>query len=122
MRELSLPPMQVVVKPTARQHSVTDAEIRSVIEHFITRYPINAAFDPTANAYMYVGRIGGEPWIEVATEETERVEVFHAMLLTKAVAEDLFRISRGSLDLRGMLSGQRPYVGPQTEPIDWPLG
>lgn len=122
MRELSLPPMQVVVKPTARQHSVTDAEIRSVIEHFITRYPINAAFDPTANAYMYVGRIGGEPWIEVATEETARVEVFHAMLLTKAVAEDLFRISRGSLDLRGMLSGQRPYVGPQTEPIDWPLG
>ncbi len=114
--------MQVVVKPTARQHSVTDAEIRSVIEHFITRYPINAAFDPTANAYMYVGRIGGEPWIEVATEETARVEVFHAMLLTKAVAEDLFRISRGSLDLRGMLSGQRPYVGPQTEPIDWPLG
>ncbi|WP_220096307.1 hypothetical protein [Mycolicibacterium austroafricanum] len=110
------------MKPTARQHSVTDAEIRSVIEHFITRYPINAAFDPTANAYMYVGRIGGEPWIEVATEETARVEVFHAMLLTKAVAEDLFRISRGSLDLRGMLSGQRPYVGPQTEPIDWPLG
>lgn len=113
--------MRIIIKPTARKHSVTDHEMRSVIEHYEVRHPINASFDPQLNTYMYVGRIGNEPWLEVGTEETDQIEVFHAMLLTQAVADDVYANTGGSVDLRGCLTGQRPHIGPQAQPVHWPV-
>lgn len=82
--------------------------MRSTIEHCVARY---------------VGHIAHEPWIAVDTEETESevCEVFHAMVLTKSVAEKVFELTAGDLDLRGVLVGHRAHIGPQEKPVTWPL-
>ena len=115
--------MRITISPKARQHSVTDEEMRSIVEHPEVRYPVVASFDAEADAYMYVGHIGNEPWLEVGAEQTgtESCVVFHAMLLTKAIAEKVFEVTAGQLDLRQLLVGQRAHVGPQIKPVIWPL-
>lgn len=61
--------------------------------------------------------------LEVGTEETETdlCVVFHAMVLTRAVAQKVFVVTAGELDLRQILVGQRPHIGPQVKPVIWQL-
>lgn len=85
-----------------------------MISHPLLRYAITTAY-PDADTYMFIGKIGNEPWIEVAAEDVdgEFWDVFHAMLLTARVAQDAYNLSGGVIDLRGELVTQRPFIGPQ---------
>ena len=100
--------------PHAWQHSITGDEMRAVISYPLLRYAIITPY-PDADSYMFVGQVGQEPWIEVATEDEDGKTwaVFHSMLLTEKTANGIYDISRGAIDLRGQVVGQRPFIGPQ---------
>lgn len=106
--------MRIEYLPTAWQHSITGAEIRAVISHPLLRYAITTAY-PDADTYMFIGRIGNEPWIEVGAEDEDGLvwDVFHAMLLTPRVAQEAYDLSGGVIELRDELVTQRPFIGPQ---------
>lgn len=106
--------VRILCAPTAWQHGITGDEIRATITYPLLRYGITTAF-PDAETYMFVSRIGNEPWIEVAAEDEDgdTWSVFHAMLLTGRSAREVYHVSGGIIDLRGSLSQQRPYIGPQ---------
>ncbi len=88
--------------------------MRAVISYPLLRYAITTPY-LDANAYMFVGRIAQQPWIEVAAEDEdgETWAVFHSMLLTKRTANDVYDISEGTIDLRHQVVGQRAFIGPQ---------
>ncbi|GFG75415.1 hypothetical protein MBOT_27800 [Mycobacterium botniense] len=101
--------------PSAWQHSITSDEIRAVISYPLLRYGITTVY-ADADTYMFVGnRVNNEPWIEVAAEDQDGHTwvVFHAMMLTLRVADEVYDISGGIIDLRSDLSPQRPYIGPR---------
>ena len=101
--------------PTAWQHSIAGDEIRAGISYPLLRYGITTAY-PDADTYMFVGGgIDNEPWIEIAAEDEDghTWAVFHAMMLTPRVAQEVYDISNGAIDLRNDLSPQRLYIGPQ---------
>jgi hypothetical protein len=81
----------------------------------LLRYAITTAALPEADAYMFVGRVNNEPWIEVAAEDVDGTlwAVFHAMILRARIADEVFQISGGTIDMRNDLAPQRPYIGPQ---------
>ncbi len=102
------------VLPHGWQHSITKGEMWAVISNPLLRFGITTGF-PDAETYMFVGRIGQEPWIEVAAEDEdgETWAVFHAMILTPRVSAMVFDVSGGAIDLRGECASQRPFIGPQ---------
>lgn len=106
--------MRIEPLPTAWQHSITGDEIRTVISYPLLRYGITTAY-LDADTYMFVGKIDDQPWIEVAAEDEygHTWAVFHAMILTPRVADEVYVVSGGVIDLRNDLATQRPYIGPQ---------
>ena len=88
--------------------------MRAVISFPLLRYAIITPY-PDADSYMFVGRVGQEPWIEVAAEDEdgETWAVFHSMLITEKTASDIYGISGGAIDLRGQVVRQRLFIGPQ---------
>jgi hypothetical protein len=106
--------VEIECQPTAWQYSVTGDEIRAIITYPLLRYGITTTH-PDADTYMFIGRINNEPWIEVAAEDVDGITwaVFHAMILTPRVANEVYEISGKTIDLRNDLSPQRPYIGPQ---------
>jgi hypothetical protein len=108
--------VRIKVLPTGWQHSITGDEIRAVISYPLVRYGITTAY-PDADTYMFVARIESQPWIEVAAEDEDghTWAVFHAMILTARVANEVYEISGEIIDLRDDLSPQRPDIGSQYE-------
>jgi len=94
-----------------RQHSITDDEIRAIIAFPLLRYGITTAY-PEADTYMFGGRVKDEPWIEVAAEDDngDTWHVFHAMILTRRVAREVYKITGGTVDLRNEIAPQRPFI------------
>lgn len=111
---LQLSGVRIEILPHAWQHSITGDEVRAVISYPLLRYAIITSY-PDADAYMFVGQVGQEPWIEVAAEDEdgETWVVFHSMLLTERTANDTYDLSGGAIDLRGQVVGQRRFIGPQ---------
>lgn len=111
---ITLSYVRIEILPAGWQNSLTGDEIRAIITYPLLRYAITTAY-PDADTYMFVGRIDNEPWIEVAAEDEEGINwaVFHAMILTTRVAQEVYEISGGVIDLRDELSPQRPHIGPQ---------
>jgi len=108
--------VRIVVNASALAHGIAADEIRAVITYSLLRYRISSRIYPDAINTMFIGRIDNEPYIEVAAENisNDEWEVFHAMLLTKAIAQEVYDLSHGEYDLRGEVTDfQRPYIGPQ---------
>ncbi|MFT4086161.1 MAG: hypothetical protein QM658_03250 [Gordonia sp. (in: high G+C Gram-positive bacteria)] len=74
--------MRITITPSARQHGITDDEIRAVITYPIARQSIPARRHP-ADLYLYAGAADGrQPHIEVIADHIDDdTIVFHAMLL-----------------------------------------
>lgn len=108
--------VRISCAPTAWQHSITGDEIRATITYPALRYGVTTSF-ADADTYMFVSRIGNEPWIEVAAEDEngDTWSVFRAMLLTDRVAREVYQVSGKVIDLRDSVPQQRPYIGPQYE-------
>lgn len=110
--------VRIEILPVARQHSLLDEELRAAIEYPLFRYAITTRY-PDANTYMFVARIENQACIEVAAEDEDGIEwaVFHGMMLTAARAREVHEHSHGTIDLRNDVPIQRPFIGPQTEPV-----
>lgn len=108
--------MAIEIYPTGRQHSIAAAEIFMVITYPLFRYAITTPGFEHLATFMFIGRIDNEAPIEVAANDIDGTTwvVFHAMLLTNRVANDVYNISGGATDLRGDVADkQRPFIGPQ---------
>ncbi|GAA1718771.1 MAG: hypothetical protein Q7T31_12370 [Dietzia sp.] len=102
--------MKVVIYASARRHGITDAEIRAVLEHPIVRYRLAPRTGPQAKLLRMVGDPDGGALIEVVVDRVggEELHVFHAMLLTAAVAREVLEATGGNLDLSdGVSRSQR---------------
>lgn len=93
--------VKVVIYGSARRHGVADAEIRTVVAHPIVRYGVVPRAEPEAKLIRLVGDTNGGPLIEVVADQVEpdELHVFHAMLLTVAVAREVFDATGGAVDL-----------------------
>ena len=98
--------MKVVIYASGRRHGIADAEIRAVVEHPIVRYRLAPRSEPDAQLVRMVGDPDGGPLVEVVADLVDSVElhVFHAMLLTSAVAREGLEATGGHLDLTGGVS------------------
>ena len=83
--------MRIEIAPSARQHLITDDEIRNAINFPVARQPIAARGRPAAPV-LYVGAVGNEPHIEVIADHLldGKAIVFHAMILRPSVYRDHF--------------------------------
>ncbi len=75
--------VRIEITSRARQHGITDDEIRSVVSFPVARQAIPAR-RPLAELFLYVGAVDEhQPHIEVIADHTDTTEavVFHAMLL-----------------------------------------
>lgn len=93
--------MKVVIYASARRHGIADTEIRAVLEHPIVRYRLAHRSEPDAQLVRMVGDPEGGPLVEVVADRVDSGElhVFHAMLLTSAVAREVLEATGGHLDL-----------------------
>lgn len=98
--------MKVVVYASARRHGIADTEIRAVLEHPIVRYRIAPRAEPDAQLIRMVGDPDAGPLVEVVADhvDVDEMHVFHAMLLTPAVAREVLEATGGHLDLSGGVS------------------
>lgn len=102
--------------PHARQHSIAQREMQTIVEFPRLRYTITTKSFPDADTYMFVGNVAeDEPWIEVAAEDQagDTWVVFHAMMLTPRTASEIYAYTEGAVDLRNQCPRQRPFIGPQ---------
>lgn len=95
-----------MIYASARRHGIADTEIRAVLEHPIVRYRLAARLEPDAQLVRMVGDPDGGPLVEVVADQVDSGElhVFHAMLLTSAVAREVLEATGGHLDLSGGVS------------------
>lgn len=98
--------MKVVIYASARRHGIADTEIRAVVEHPLVRYRIAPRGDPDAQLVRMIGDPNGGPLVEVVADrvDADELHVFHAMLLTAAVAREVLEATGGLLDLSGDVS------------------
>ena len=101
--------VKVVIYASARRHGITGAEIRAVVEHPIVRYRLAPRVEPDAQLVRMVGDPGGGPMVEVVADrvDADELHVFHAMLLTSAVAREVLEATGGHLDLTSGISGRQ---------------
>ncbi|MCZ4539148.1 hypothetical protein O4090_01240 [Dietzia kunjamensis] len=101
--------MKAVIYASARRHGVADAEIRAVLAHPIVRYGLVPRADPEAKLVRMVGDMNGGALIEVVADQIEQDElhVFHAMLLTAAVAREVLVATGGAVDLIDEVSARQ---------------
>ncbi|MCH9761759.1 MAG: hypothetical protein K0U75_14075 [Actinomycetia bacterium] len=79
--------MRIRIRGSAREHGITDAEIRAVVSFRALTAPL-AARKPGAQPQFYTGPANpNEPWIEIIADlaEADVVDVFHAMMLRPSV-------------------------------------
>ncbi|WP_152427923.1 hypothetical protein [Dietzia sp. UCD-THP] len=83
--------MKAVIYASARRHGIEDAEIRAV---------------PGAQLVRLVGDLDGGPLTEVVADQVDgdELHVFHAMLLTSAVAREVFEVTGEQIDLSSGVS------------------
>ncbi|WP_166905934.1 hypothetical protein [Mycobacterium sp. DL440] len=108
--------MAIDIQPTGWQHSITATEIFAIIAYPLFRYAITTPGFEHLATFMFVGRINNETPIEVAANDVDGQTwaVFHAMLLTTRVANEVLEVSQGAKDLRNDVAAkQRPFIGPQ---------
>lgn len=79
----------MVIYASARRHGIADTEIRTVVEHPIVRYRLAPHAEPYA---QLVGVVADQV-------DGDELHVFHAMLLTPAVAREVLEATGGHLDL-----------------------
>ena len=109
--------VRIEIHSHARKHSITDAEIRTVINHYELRVSVESNLtDIDADDYLYVGRNSdNEPHIEVVADHIDpsAAVAFHAMMLRPVT------VARYALDLfiTPDYAPQRPYIGPRAEPL-----
>lgn len=98
--------MKVVIYESARRHGISDSEVRAVVDHPIVRYRIAPRAEPDAQLVRMVGDQDGGPLVEVVADDVgvDELHVFHAMLLTPAVAREVLEATGGHLDLSGGVS------------------
>lgn len=91
----------MVIYASARRHGIADSEIRAVLEHPIVRYRLTPRSEPDAQLIRMVGDPHGGPLVEVVADQmdAEELHVFHAILLTAAVAREVLEATGGHLDL-----------------------
>jgi hypothetical protein len=91
----------VVIYEAAHRHGIADTEIRATVEHPIVRYRLAPRLDPDAQLVRMVGDPDGGPLVEVVADlvNADELHVFHAMLLTSAVAREVLEATGGHLDL-----------------------
>lgn len=101
--------MKVVIYASARRHGIADAEIRAALEHPIVRYRLAPRADPDAQLVRMVGDPDGGPLVEMVADQVDgdELHVFHAMLLTSAVAREVLEATGGLLDLADGVSRQQ---------------
>ena len=103
--------MAIRIIGSAFWHSVTEEEIREVVEYPLVRYRGSSRKWPNAVIYRYIG--DPSVVIEALAEEVgDDIVVFHAMVLTMRVAEECFVHSGETHDYRGSVAAQREYQGP----------
>lgn len=82
--------MRIEIKPSARQHGLSDDEIRAVVSDYLLRFSITAR-RPGAKLCVYVGPAAEAkaPYIEVIADHADHgvVVVFHAMLLRTSTVQ-----------------------------------
>lgn len=90
-----------MIYASARRHGIADTEIRAVIEHPIVRYRLAPRAEPDAQLVRMIGDPAGGPLVEVVADraDADELHVFHAMLLTSAVAREVLEATGGLLDL-----------------------
>lgn len=95
-----------MIYASARRHGIADTEIRTVLEHPIVRYRLAARLEPDARLVRMVGDPDGGLLVEVVADQVDSGElhVFHAMLLTSAVAREVLDATGGHLDLTDQVS------------------
>lgn len=98
--------MRIAIYTSAKRHGITDAEIRTVINHPELRISVDPR-DPSIDAddYFHVGRAAdNEPHIEVVADfiDPTVAVVFHAMMLRPSQVK--------ALDLGRFIT---PEYGPQ---------
>lgn len=104
--------MKILIYASARRHGIADTEIRAVIEHPIVRYRLAPRAEPDAQLVRMIGDPAGGPLVEVVADrvDADELHVFHAMLLTSAVAREVLEATGGLLDLSdGVSRRQRTY-------------
>lgn len=109
-RNLALTPkghytkLRIAIQPSARQHGITDTEIRSVVSH----YALTVLLAPRrygSRPVLYIGPAApNHPWIEVIADlrNPTTADVFHAMMLRRSLV--------AALDISGLID---PQYGPQ---------
>ncbi|MFT4044852.1 MAG: hypothetical protein QM673_16950 [Gordonia sp. (in: high G+C Gram-positive bacteria)] len=100
--------MYIEIDDHARQHGITDPEIRSVMEYPLVSYHINSrSVSRDAELYRYIG--DPSVVIEVVAEDLgdDTYIAFHAMTLRTSVALEAFENSGGTVDLRDEVTPQR---------------
>ncbi|AKK27334.1 hypothetical protein [Mycobacterium sp. EPa45] len=83
--------MRIDIEPSARDHLITDAEIRAVITYPELRLGL-VARRPNADLTLYVGRADdNQPHIEVIADRIapEHLVAFHAMMLRRKLVAQL---------------------------------
>jgi hypothetical protein len=83
--------VRIVIKPSARQHGIEDAEIRALISFPALRVSLMARRD-AAEPVLFIGpAVVNQPWIEVIADLADPAvaEVFHAMMLRRSLIEAL---------------------------------
>ncbi|MFA1705551.1 hypothetical protein ACDT10_21880 [Mycobacterium intracellulare] len=96
--------MEIVIRPSARAHLITDEEVRAVIAYPALRVGL-APRRPNTAPVLFIGpAANNQPWIEVIVDliDPDVAEVFHAMVLRSGL------ITRLGLD-----SLVDPDYGPQ---------
>ena len=75
--------VRIIIEDSARQHGITDREIRATIDYPMLIVPVTSRLYPDAENLLYVGRCGvSEPPLEVIAETTaDGIVAFYAMYL-----------------------------------------
>ncbi|UUO03612.1 hypothetical protein M4D79_11970 [Mycolicibacterium novocastrense] len=83
--------MEIVIRPSARAHLITDEEARAVIAYPALRVGL-APRRPNTAPVLFIGpAANNQPWIEVIADliDPDIAEVFHAMVLRSGLTTRL---------------------------------
>ena len=83
--------MEIVIRPSARVHLITDEEARAVIAYPALRVGL-APRRPNTAPVLFIGPAAdNQPWIEVIADliDPDVAEVFHAMMLRSGLITSL---------------------------------
>ena len=98
----------IFIYRSARKHFITEDEIRMTVAYPRLVYSLTSRLTESTVVHRYIGGREGGPWIEVLAEQSpEGIHVFHAMLLTGAVALEAEAASGRSIRFVEDLVSQR---------------